>query len=42
MQRAEEEVKSDKCKEVQQDRHVALQSVKELQAETNSIDNEVL
>ncbi|XP_026216939.1 pleckstrin homology domain-containing family A member 5-like isoform X2 [Anabas testudineus] len=41
MQRAEEEVKSDKCKEVQQDRHVALQSVKELQAETNSIDNEL-
>lgn len=37
-----EEVKSEKCEPVQQNRHVTLQSMKELQAETNSIDNEVL
>nr|XP_020463972.1 pleckstrin homology domain-containing family A member 5 isoform X2 [Monopterus albus] len=36
-----EEVNNDKCEEVQQDRCVALPSVKELQAETNSIDNEL-
>lgn len=41
MQRAKE-VKGDKCVEVQQDINVTLQSVKVLQAETNSIDNEVL
>lgn len=41
VQRAEE-VKNDKCEEVQRDGDVTLQSVKEPQAETSSIDNEVL
>ncbi|XP_040007107.1 pleckstrin homology domain-containing family A member 5-like isoform X3 [Xiphias gladius] len=36
-----EEVKNDKCEEIQQGWGVTLQSVKELQAETNSIDNEL-
>ncbi|XP_056223885.1 pleckstrin homology domain-containing family A member 5-like isoform X11 [Seriola aureovittata] len=36
-----EEVKYDKCEEVQQGRAVTLRSVKEPQAETNSIDNEL-
>uniref|UniRef100_A0A3B4UNN0 Pleckstrin homology domain containing, family A member 5 n=1 Tax=Seriola dumerili TaxID=41447 RepID=A0A3B4UNN0_SERDU len=36
-----EEVKDDKCEEVQQGRAVTLRSVKEPQAETNSIDNEL-
>lgn len=40
VQRAEE-VKNDKCEEAQQERDVTLQSVKEPQAETNSIDNEL-
>ena len=37
-----EEVKTDKCEEIQQSWGVTLQSVKEPPAETNSIDNEVL
>ncbi|XP_029317421.1 pleckstrin homology domain-containing family A member 5-like isoform X4 [Cottoperca gobio] len=35
------EVKNDKCEEVQQDRDVTLQSVKEPQTEANGIDNEL-
>lgn len=37
-----EEVKNEKCEEMQQERDVTLHSVKEPQADTNSIDNEVL
>ncbi|XP_069375804.1 pleckstrin homology domain-containing family A member 5-like isoform X4 [Paralichthys olivaceus] len=37
----EEEVKNDNCEEIQQSRTVTLLSVKEQQAETNSIDNEM-
>lgn len=40
VQRAEEP-KNDECKEVQQDGDVTVQSMKALQAETNSINNEV-
>ncbi|XP_070848666.1 pleckstrin homology domain-containing family A member 5-like isoform X4 [Chaetodon trifascialis] len=40
VQRAEE-LKNDKCEEVQQDRDMTLQNVEELQAETNSINNEL-
>ncbi|XP_076578218.1 pleckstrin homology domain-containing family A member 5-like isoform X8 [Chaetodon auriga] len=40
VQRAEE-LKNDKCEEVQQDRDMTLQSVEELQAETNSVNNEL-
>uniref|UniRef100_A0A665TDX3 Pleckstrin homology domain-containing family A member 5-like n=1 Tax=Echeneis naucrates TaxID=173247 RepID=A0A665TDX3_ECHNA len=36
-----EEVKDDRCEEVQQGKNLALQSVKQPQAETNSVDNEV-
>ncbi|XP_044198554.1 pleckstrin homology domain-containing family A member 5-like isoform X2 [Thunnus albacares] len=36
-----EEVKKDKCESAQQDRDMTLQSVKDSQAETNSIDNEL-
>lgn len=41
MQQAEE-VKSDECEGVQQGREVTLQSVEEPQAESNSVDTEVL
>ncbi|XP_029350538.1 pleckstrin homology domain-containing family A member 5 isoform X2 [Echeneis naucrates] len=36
-----EEVKDDRCEEVQQGKNLALQSVKQPQAETNSVDNEL-
>ncbi|XP_053270759.1 pleckstrin homology domain-containing family A member 5 isoform X1 [Pleuronectes platessa] len=36
-----EEVKNDKCEQLQQSRNVTLHSGKEQQAETNSIDNEL-